>query len=180
MVGAAQFSRARDVRITRNQSARVNWSPFSETHLGRRFAARTVRFSPGNGTVARRRWRRSAGLPRAGANLPRENRTVSDRANVSRPSGGDISGVAAGRWFSYPGGPAERLVISLHYGYRWRALDPASRRPGNATSVSGGSEILCCELSLLTSLDVVADHLTLVQVADPRPFDCGDMHEHIL
>src|SRR5271165_657624 len=36
------------------------------------------------------------------------------------------------------------------------------------------------ELALLAFLHLVADLLTLVQVADPRPLDGGDVHEHVL
>src|SRR5208283_5626921 len=45
---------------------------------------------------------------------------------------------------------------------------------------SDGLQVLRRELALLALLDLVADLLTLVQVADPRPLDGGDMHEDVL
>src|SRR5208283_2533816 len=62
-------------------------------------------------------------------------------------------------------------------------LTPATTGAIRARRRAIGSDrlkVLRRELALLAFLHLVADLLTLVQVADPRPLDGGDMHEDVL
>src|SRR5580658_4301822 len=66
----------------------------------------------------------------------------------------------------------------------WYVMDtPASQDAMRARRPAAGSDslqVLRRKLALLALLDLVADLLALVQVADPRPLDRGDVHEDIL